>query len=77
MRLDSAAAESAVGDNLADATGLTPVEAAAGVHELVNENMASAARMYVAEKGQAPSKLSLVAFGGAGMAVFSGKWRGH
>ncbi len=66
MRLDIAAAEASVRTNLADATGLTPVEAAAGVHELVNENMASAARMYVAEKGQAPSRLSLVAFGGAG-----------
>ncbi|MBT3402001.1 MAG: hydantoinase/oxoprolinase family protein, partial [Rhodospirillaceae bacterium] len=66
MRLDSSAAHSAVSDNLSDATGLTPIAAAAGVHELVNENMASAARMYVAEKGQAPSKLSLVAFGGAG-----------
>jgi N-methylhydantoinase A len=66
MRLDMAAAEDAIRDTLADATGLTPIEAAAGVHELVNENMASAARMYVAEKGQAPPRLSLVAFGGAG-----------
>jgi N-methylhydantoinase A len=66
MRLDTAAAERAVRGDLAEATGLTPIEAAAGVHELVNENMASAARMYVAEKGQAPPQLSLVAFGGAG-----------
>jgi len=66
MRLSSAAAQGVLGDTLAGVIGLTPIEAAAGVHELVNENMASAARMYVAEKGQAPSKLSLVAFGGAG-----------
>lgn len=66
MRLDTAAAASAVHNTLVEATGLTQIEAAAGVHELVNENMASAARVYVAEKGQAPSRLSLVAFGGAG-----------
>ena len=66
MALDGAAAERAVGKHLADATGLTPLEAAAGVHEIVNENMAAAARIYVAEKGKAPSELSLVAFGGAG-----------
>lgn len=66
MRLDIAAAERAIRDGLAEVTGLTPIGAAAGVHELVNENMTSAARVYVAEKGQAPSRLSLVAFGGAG-----------
>ena len=66
MALDRAAAERAVGRQLAEATGLTTLEAAAGVHEIVNENMASAARIYAAEKGKAPPELSLVAFGGAG-----------
>lgn len=66
MALDRAAAEQAVGRHLAEATGLTTLEAAAGVHEIVNENMAAAARIYVAEKGKAPPELSLVAFGGAG-----------
>ena len=66
MRLDTSAAERAIQGGLAEATGLTPIGAAAGVHELVNENMTSAARVYVAEKGQAPPRLSLVAFGGAG-----------
>ena len=66
MQLNTVAAENAIENTLAKETGLTPVEAAAGVHELVNENMASAARVYVAEKGKALSQLSLVAFGGAG-----------
>jgi len=66
MALDRAASERAIGTHLAEATGLTTLEAAAGVHEIVNENMASAARIYVAEKGKAPPELSLVAFGGAG-----------
>lgn len=66
MRLDRGAAEGAVAGHLAGETGLTTLQAAAGVHELVNENMASAAQVYVAEKGKAPPELSLVAFGGAG-----------
>ncbi len=66
MPLDRAAAERAVGEHLASATGLTLLEAAAGVHEIVNENMAAAARVYVAEKGKAAPELSMVAFGGAG-----------
>ena len=66
MPLDKAAAEGAITLNLIKDTGLTPIEIAAGIHEIVNENMASAARVYVAEKGKAPSNLSLIAFGGAG-----------
>ena len=66
MALDRSAAERAVEGHLAGATGLTTLEAAAGVHEIVNENMAAAARIYVAEKGKAPPELSMVAFGGAG-----------
>ena len=66
MRLDRDAAERSVRAHLVEATGLTALEAAAGVHELVNENMASAAQVYVAEKGKAPPELSMVAFGGAG-----------
>ena len=66
MPLDKVAAEGAITLNLIKDTGLTPIEIAAGIHEIVNENMASAARVYVAEKGKAPSNLSLIAFGGAG-----------
>src|SRR5690606_35770349 len=40
--------------------------AAWGVHQVVNENMASAARIYLAEKAADPRRLSLVATGGAG-----------
>ena len=72
MRLDRGAAERAVEGHLAGETGLTTLEAAAGVHELVNENMASAAQVYVAEKGKAPRELSLVAFGGAGTGARGG-----
>jgi N-methylhydantoinase A len=44
-----------------------PIERAAwGVHEVVNENMANAARIHAVEKGLDPQRFSLVAFGGAG-----------
>ena len=66
MILNKSAAGKAISSYLSESSGLTEIEAAAGVHELVNENMASAARVYVAEKGRAPSQLTLVAFGGAG-----------
>lgn len=43
-----------------------PEEAAWRIHNLVNENMASAAKIHLAEKGQHPSGLSMIALGGAG-----------
>jgi N-methylhydantoinase A len=66
MPLDRAAAEAAVGKRLARPTGLSIERVASGIFEIVNETMASAARQYVAEKGLAPSELTMIAFGGAG-----------
>ena len=66
MRLDRGAAERALAKDLAAPGGLSVERAAAGVNEIVNETMASAARMYVAEKGFGPSNFTLIAFGGAG-----------
>jgi N-methylhydantoinase A len=43
------------------------VEAAAwGIHRIVNENMANAARVHIIEKGLDPRFFSMMAFGGAG-----------
>lgn len=65
MRLDVAAAHKAV-SGLADGLGLSPLEAAAGIHRVVNENMASAARMHAIERGRDITTCALVATGGAG-----------
>jgi N-methylhydantoinase A len=46
--------------------GLSIAEAAYGVHQVVNENMANAARVHAIERGKEARKLSLCAFGGAG-----------
>jgi N-methylhydantoinase A len=53
-------------EKLASQAGLDEEKIAWGVHDLVNENMASAARVHIAEKGRDPRAYTLVATGGAG-----------
>ncbi|HSR22739.1 MAG TPA: hydantoinase/oxoprolinase family protein, partial [Candidatus Eisenbacteria bacterium] len=65
MALDAGAARAAVG-GLAAALGLDLDEAAAGVHRVVNESMAGAARMHSIERGRDIRRFALVATGGAG-----------
>jgi len=65
MPLDAAAATAAaarVGQQLE----LGAVEVAAGIHEIVNQNMAAAARMHAVEQGVDLRGISVLAFGGAG-----------
>ena len=65
MTLDRSAAESAM-QTLADELGLSVTQAAHGIYQVVNENMISATRVHVAERGVDPRTLKLIAFGGAG-----------
>jgi N-methylhydantoinase A len=51
---------------LARQLGMQPLEVAWGIHDMVNESMASAARIHIAEKGHDPREFTLVATGGAG-----------
>ena len=48
--------------------GMSATETAWGVHQVVNENMAQAARMHLQERNVDPRKVCMVAFGGAGPA---------
>ena len=66
MDLDLGLVKDAVEEKLANVTGLSVEEVAAGIHTIVNENMASATRMYIAEKGRDPRRYALIASGGAG-----------
>ncbi len=50
---------------LAGPLGLTPTEAAAGIHEVVNSTMAAAVRVVTLERGIDPRDFTLVASGGA------------
>ena len=65
MKIDAVATSAAFG-RLAGALGVEPGRAAFGVHDVVNENMAGAARVAIAERGRVPSEYALLATGGAG-----------
>jgi N-methylhydantoinase A len=65
MKLDVAAAERAMA-RLAGELKVKPIEAAWGICNIVNENMASAARIHIAENGLDPRDFTIVATGGAG-----------
>jgi len=65
MKLDAQAAEEAV-KTIGDALGLDVHEAAQGILDIVNENMAGALRMVSVQRGYDPRDFALVAFGGAG-----------
>ena len=66
MKLEPELARTSLANKLAGPLNLTVERAAWGVHEVVNENMANAARIHAVEKGLDPRRFSLVAFGGAG-----------
>ncbi|MDH3753626.1 MAG: hydantoinase/oxoprolinase family protein [Acidimicrobiia bacterium] len=65
MPLDGSLAQTAVAD-VARRLGLDPVDTAAGIHDVVNQNMAAAARMHSVEQGIDLRGVPLIAFGGAG-----------
>jgi N-methylhydantoinase A len=53
-------------DELSTRLGSDPATTAAGIEDLVTENMAAATRTHLAEKGRDPRAYTLMAFGGAG-----------
>ena len=65
MPLDLAANERSLA-TLAAQLGLPVGDTAAGIHELVNENMAAASRMHAVEQGEDLRGVTVLAFGGAG-----------
>ena len=66
MRLDGDKARCAIRDRIAEPLGLSVEEAALGIHAVVDEMMANAARIHAVERGFDPADHVLVAFGGAG-----------
>ena len=65
MALDRAASEAAVRREVAEPLALAEALAAFGVSEIVDENMANAARVHAIESGKDARGRTLVAFGGA------------
>ncbi|WP_264372022.1 hydantoinase/oxoprolinase family protein [Salicibibacter halophilus] len=66
MPLKKEQAYAAIKKEIAEPLGLDVVEAAWGIHEVVNENMASASRIHAVEKGKDIRDYPLFASGGAG-----------
>ena len=66
LKVNFAAAQAAIQNHLAQPLGLTIVEAAARIVDVVNANMVGALRMVSVERGYDPREFSLMAFGGAG-----------
>jgi N-methylhydantoinase A len=66
MNLDLEAARRGVEEHVAKPLGVSYLEALWGIHDLINETMAAAAKTHIAEKGGNPRVLTVAAFGGAG-----------
>jgi N-methylhydantoinase A len=65
IALDAAGAEHAIADRVGAALGLAADHAALGISEMVDENMANAARVHAIESGKDVRARTLIAFGGA------------
>ena len=65
MKLDTAASGQALTDVLGDTLDMDAATAAFGLAEVVDENMANAARVHAVENGEDLSEYTMIAFGGA------------
>ena len=66
LSLDSEAARTAIAGAIGEKLRLAPEMAALGVVEMVDENMANAARVHAIESGKGYDGRTLIAFGGGG-----------
>lgn len=66
MHLDLDKVRQAFEDGVANELKMPTMESALGVQRIVDETMAAATRMHLAEKGRDPRRYTLIAFGGAG-----------
>ena len=66
FKIDLDAARHAIAQRIAEPSGLSIEEAAWGIHQIVNESMANAARIHTLERGKDPHRFPVFAFGGAG-----------
>jgi N-methylhydantoinase A/oxoprolinase/acetone carboxylase beta subunit len=66
MDLNEDAARRGVEEKIAKPLGVSFIQAIWGIHDLINETMAAAAKTHIAEKGGNPRVVTISAFGGAG-----------
>ena len=72
FQIDAELARKAVADNVARPLGMSDLDAAYGIHTLVNSNMGRALRAVSSERGRDPRRFNLIAFGGSGPAHAAG-----
>ena len=68
LPIDARCAMKAIDQHIADPLGLSRLEAAAGVRQIINVAMARAIRSVTVERGRDPRDMTLFAFGGSGPA---------
>jgi N-methylhydantoinase A/oxoprolinase/acetone carboxylase beta subunit len=66
MKLNKEAARKGIEEKIALPLDVPLIQAVWGIHDLINETMAGAAKTHIAEKGGNPNVVSVAAFGGAG-----------
>jgi len=66
MKLDKGAARIGIEEKIAKPLDVPFMQAVWGIHDLINETMAAAAKTHIAEKGGNPKIVTVAAFGGAG-----------
>ncbi|MBR0662785.1 hydantoinase/oxoprolinase family protein [Roseomonas hellenica] len=66
MKLDPDRVTRAFAERISAKIGVDAEQAALGVQRIVDETMAAATRMHLAEKGKDPRRFTMIAFGGAG-----------
>lgn len=66
LKLSPQAAQRAIKEHVADRLGLDPLEAAAGMYDLINVNMAAGVQEVTVKRGEDPRDFPLVVAGGAG-----------
>ena len=66
MKLDLEGAKRGIEEHVAKPLGVPFMEAVWGIHDLINETMAAAAKTHIAERGGNPHVVTVAAFGGAG-----------
>jgi 5-oxoprolinase (ATP-hydrolysing)/N-methylhydantoinase A len=63
--LQKTLAEKAIAEHVAESTGLSMIEAAAGISEVVSTSIAEGIRLMSVQRGVDPRRFSMMAFGGA------------
>jgi N-methylhydantoinase A len=66
MALDVEASRKVIKEKIADPLGLNVVDAAWGIHEIINEDCARAFRVHASERGVDYRNCTMIAFGGSG-----------